>query len=98
MGTFSFAYSIETGQANNLYYVSWLRRYDNRSPVVIVGAEELDYQLTLDDVEANLLLMYTPVTLEGVKGEPHFATTAVVHAGDWMLLTDAAFIFINLLS
>eukprot|EP00250_Pteridium_aquilinum_P019691 c24537_g1_i1 orf=188-5938(+) len=60
--------------------VSWLRRYENRSPVVIVGAEELEYRLSLDDVGANLLLMYTPVTQEGVKGEPHFATTAVVHA------------------
>lgn len=60
--------------------VSWLRRYENRSPVVIVGAEELEYLLSVDDVGANLLLMYTPVTLEGVKGEPHFATTAVVHA------------------
>ncbi|KAI5066288.1 hypothetical protein GOP47_0018912 [Adiantum capillus-veneris] len=60
--------------------VSWLRRYENRSPVVIVGAEELDYQLSVDDVGANLLLMYTPVTQEGVKGEPHFATTAVVQA------------------
>ncbi|MCO5613042.1 hypothetical protein L7F22_067316 [Adiantum nelumboides] len=60
--------------------VSWLRRYDNRSPVVIVGAEELDYQLSVDDVGANLLLMYTPVTQEGVKGEPHFATTVVVQA------------------
>lgn len=60
--------------------VSWLRRYENRSPVVIVGAEELEYQLSLDDIGANLLLMYTPVTQEGVKGEPHFATTALVHA------------------
>ena len=73
---------LKLGRLNNVYCVSWLRRYDNRSPVVIAGAEELDYRLTLDDVDANLLLMYTPVTKEGVKGEPHFATTAVVHAGD----------------
>ncbi|KAH7307676.1 hypothetical protein KP509_22G071800 [Ceratopteris richardii] len=60
--------------------VSWLRRYENRSPVVIAGAEDLDYQLSVDDVGANLLLMYTPATQEGTKGEPHFATTGLVCA------------------
>lgn len=61
-------------------YVSWLRRYENSSPVVIIGAEDLEYQLSLDDVGANVLLMYTPATEEGVKGEPQFATTAVIEA------------------
>jgi hypothetical protein len=78
---------LKNGRLTNVYWVSWLRRYANQSPVVIIGAEELDYRLTLDDVDANLLLMYTPVTQEGVKGEPHFATTAVVHAGDFSFST-----------
>lgn len=60
--------------------VSWLRRHGGSSPVAIMGAEEHEYQLNLDDVGANLLLMYTPVTEEGVKGESQFATTTVIQA------------------
>eukprot|EP00250_Pteridium_aquilinum_P034177 c7193_g1_i1 orf=271-5415(-) len=60
--------------------VSWLRRHGGSSPVAIMGAEEHEYQLNIDDVGANLLLMYTPVTEEGVKGESQFATTAVIQA------------------
>ncbi|KAI5082186.1 hypothetical protein GOP47_0001929 [Adiantum capillus-veneris] len=60
--------------------VSWLRRHGGSSPVAIMGAEDHQYQLTVDDVGANLLLMYTPVTEEGVKGESQFATTALIQA------------------
>ncbi|MCO5582339.1 hypothetical protein L7F22_036233 [Adiantum nelumboides] len=60
--------------------VSWLRRHGGSSPVAIMGAEDHEYLLTVDDVGANLLLMYTPVTEEGVKGESQFATTALIQA------------------
>ncbi|XP_068655160.1 187-kDa microtubule-associated protein AIR9-like isoform X2 [Aristolochia californica] len=59
---------------------SWLRRRWNSSPVVIVGAEEKEYQLTLDDVDSSLVFMYTPVTEEGAKGEPQYAMTDFVKA------------------
>ncbi|KAE9457594.1 hypothetical protein C3L33_10503, partial [Rhododendron williamsianum] len=49
---------------------SWLKRRWNSSPVVIAGADDEQYQLTLDDVDSCLVVMYTPVTEEGVKGEP----------------------------
>ncbi|XP_076908814.1 187-kDa microtubule-associated protein AIR9-like isoform X1 [Bidens hawaiensis] len=54
---------------------SWLRRRWNSSPVVIVGAENEEYQLTLEDVDSCLVYMYTPVTEEGTKGEPQYAIT-----------------------
>lgn len=54
---------------------SWLRRKWNSSPVVIVGAEDEEYRLTLDDVDSCLVFMYTPMTEEGVKGEPQYAIT-----------------------
>lgn len=54
---------------------SWLRRRWNSSPVVIVGAENDEYQLTLDDIDSCLVYMYTPVTEEGTKGEPQYAIT-----------------------
>jgi hypothetical protein len=54
---------------------SWLRRKWNSSPVVIVGAEDEEYELGLDDVESCLVFMYTPVTEEGSKGEPQYAIT-----------------------
>eukprot|EP00249_Psilotum_nudum_P024971 c29337_g1_i1 orf=404-6085(-) len=60
--------------------VSWLRRSENSSPVAIFGAEDHEYQLTLDDVGAQILLMYTPVTEEGVKGEAQLATTPIIKA------------------
>ncbi|KAK6150135.1 hypothetical protein DH2020_017660 [Rehmannia glutinosa] len=59
---------------------SWLRRRWNSSPVVIAGAEEEEYQLTLDDVDSCLVYMYTPVTEEGAKGEPQYAITDYVKA------------------
>ncbi|KZV48806.1 hypothetical protein F511_09227 [Dorcoceras hygrometricum] len=59
---------------------SWLRRRWNSNPVVITGAEEEEYQLTLDDVDSCLVYMYTPVTKEGVKGEAQYAITEYVKA------------------
>ncbi|KAF2317884.1 hypothetical protein GH714_041204 [Hevea brasiliensis] len=43
---------------------SWLRRRWNGSPVVIAGAEDEEYRLTLDDIDSSLVFMYTPVTEE----------------------------------
>ncbi|KAG5545005.1 hypothetical protein RHGRI_017462 [Rhododendron griersonianum] len=51
-------------------FTCWLKRRWNSSPVVIAGADDEQYQLTLDDVDSCLVVMYTPVTEEGVKGEP----------------------------
>lgn len=59
---------------------SWLRRGWNGSPVVIVGAEDEEYLLTLDDVDSSLVFMYTPVTEEGAKGEPQYKYTDFVKA------------------
>lgn len=59
---------------------SWLRRKWNSSPVVISGAEDDEYQLTIDDVDSSLVFMYTPVTTEGTKGEPQYAITDYVKA------------------
>ncbi|XP_044495976.1 187-kDa microtubule-associated protein AIR9 isoform X2 [Mangifera indica] len=59
---------------------SWLRRRWNSSPVVIAGAEEEEYRLTLDDVDSSLVFMYTPVTEEGAKGEPQYKYTDFVKA------------------
>lgn len=59
---------------------SWLRKRWNSSPVVIAGAEEEEYQLTLDDIDSCLVYMYTPVTEEGAKGEPQYSITDYVKA------------------
>ncbi|KAG5105911.1 hypothetical protein JHK82_042881 [Glycine max] len=59
---------------------SWLRRKWNSSPVVIVGAEDEEYQLTIDDVDSSLVFMFTPVTEEGAKGEPQYKYTDFVKA------------------
>ncbi|XP_025688845.1 187-kDa microtubule-associated protein AIR9 isoform X1 [Arachis hypogaea] len=59
---------------------SWLRRKWNSSPVVIAGAEDEEYQLTLDDVDSSLVFMYTPVTEEGAKGEPQYKYTDFIKA------------------
>lgn len=59
---------------------SWLRRRWNSSPVVIAGAEDEEYLLTLDDIDSCLVFMYTPVTEEGAKGEPQYAITDTVKA------------------
>ncbi|XP_062095531.1 187-kDa microtubule-associated protein AIR9 [Humulus lupulus] len=59
---------------------SWLRRKWNGSPVVIAGAEDEEYLLTVDDVDSSLVFMYTPVTEEGAKGEPRYEYTEFVKA------------------
>ncbi|KAM7256967.1 hypothetical protein ACFE04_012708 [Oxalis oulophora] len=59
---------------------SWLRRRWNSSPVVIAGAEDEEYKLTIDDVDSSLVFMYTPVTEEGKKGEPQYKYTDFVKA------------------
>ncbi|PPD82943.1 hypothetical protein GOBAR_DD20121 [Gossypium barbadense] len=59
---------------------SWLRKRWNSSPVVIAGAEDEEYQLTLDDIDSSLVFMYTPVTEEGAKGEPQYKYTDFVKA------------------
>ncbi|XP_064970578.1 187-kDa microtubule-associated protein AIR9-like isoform X1 [Musa acuminata AAA Group] len=59
---------------------SWLRRRWNSSPVVIVGAEDEEYKLTVDDIDSILIFMYTPVTESGVKGEPQSAMTDFIKA------------------
>ncbi|XP_022748727.1 187-kDa microtubule-associated protein AIR9-like isoform X2 [Durio zibethinus] len=59
---------------------SWLRRRWNSSPVVIVGAEDEEYRLTIDDIDSSLVFMYTPVTEEGAKGEPQYKHTDFVKA------------------
>ncbi|XP_072986679.1 187-kDa microtubule-associated protein AIR9 [Typha latifolia] len=59
---------------------SWLRRRWNSSPEVIIGAEDEEYRLTVDDIDSSLVFMYTPVTKEGIKGEPQYAMTEFVKA------------------
>ncbi|XP_010519077.1 PREDICTED: 187-kDa microtubule-associated protein AIR9-like [Tarenaya hassleriana] len=59
---------------------SWLRRKWNSSPVVIAGAEDEEYQLSLDDVGSSLVFMYTPFTEEGARGEPQYKYTDFVRA------------------
>ncbi|XP_059596141.1 187-kDa microtubule-associated protein AIR9 isoform X2 [Vitis vinifera] len=59
---------------------SWLRRRWNGSPVAIVGAEDEEYQLTIEDIDSSLVFMYTPVTEEGVKGEAQYKHTDFVKA------------------
>lgn len=62
------------------FVFSWLRRKWNSSPVVIAGAEDEEYLLTIDDIDSSLVFMYTPVT-EGAKGEPQYKYTDFVKAG-----------------
>ncbi|KAJ4837842.1 microtubule-associated protein air9 [Turnera subulata] len=59
---------------------SWLRRKWNSSPVVIAGAEDEEYRLTIDDIGSSLVFMYTPVTKGGAKGEPQYKYTDFVKA------------------
>jgi hypothetical protein len=60
---------------------SWLRRRWNDNAVVIDGADGMEYQLTVDDINSSLVFMYTPVTDEGIKGEPQCTMTDFVKAG-----------------
>jgi hypothetical protein len=41
----------------------------------------MEYQLTVNDINSSLVFMYTPVTDEGVKGEPQCTMTDFVKAG-----------------
>ncbi|KAL6880549.1 hypothetical protein ACP4OV_012114 [Aristida adscensionis] len=59
---------------------SWLRRRWNGNAIVIDGADRMEYQLTVDDINSSLVFMYTPVTDEGVKGEPQCTMTDFVKA------------------
>ncbi|KAF5472567.1 hypothetical protein F2P56_009278 [Juglans regia] len=59
---------------------SWLRKKWNSSPVVITGAEDDEYRLSIDDIDSRLVFMYTPVTEEGAKGEPQYKYTDSVKA------------------
>ncbi|KAL5197898.1 hypothetical protein ABZP36_001410 [Zizania latifolia] len=59
---------------------SWLRRRWNGNAVVIDGAEGMEYQLTVDDIDSSLVFMYTPVTEDGVKGEPQCTMSDFVKA------------------
>ncbi|KAH7366332.1 hypothetical protein KP509_18G073100 [Ceratopteris richardii] len=61
--------------------VSWLRHDESSSPRMVPGAEDMEYFLSLEDVGTKLILMYTPLTKEGVKGEPYFATTEIIKPG-----------------
>lgn len=78
-----------------LSYFSWLRRKWNSTPVVIAGAEDEEYQLTIDDVDSSLVFMYTPVTEEGAKGEPQYKYTDFVRAGKGRIFP--VFVFFNFL-
>ena len=49
--------------------------------MVIAGAEDEEYQLTIDDVDSSLVFMYTPMTKEGTKGEPQYSITEFIKAG-----------------
>lgn len=53
--------------------------------MVIVGAEDEQYRLTADDIDSSLVFMYTPVTEEGTKGEPQYAMTDFIKAGECLL-------------
>lgn len=49
--------------------------------MAIAGAEDEEYSLTADDIDCSLVFMYTPVTEEGIKGEPQYAMTDFVKPG-----------------
>ncbi|TKW30421.1 hypothetical protein SEVIR_2G035700v4 [Setaria viridis] len=59
---------------------SWLRRRWNGNAEVIDGAEGMEYQLTVNDINSSLVFMYTPATDAGVKGEPQCTMTDFVKA------------------
>ena len=45
----------------------------------------MEYQLTIDDIDSSLVFMYTPVTEQGVKGEPQCTLTDFVKAGKYFI-------------
>lgn len=49
--------------------------------MVITGAEDEEYRLSIDDIDSSLVFMYTPVTEESAKGEPQYKYTDFVKAG-----------------
>lgn len=53
--------------------------------MVIAGAEDEEYKLTINDIDTSLVFMYTPVTEEGTKGEPHYKYTDFVKSGTQVL-------------
>lgn len=61
--------------------------------MVITGAEDEEYRLTIDDVDSSLVFMYTPVTEEGAKGEPQYKHTDFVKAGVWGSTSSFLFLF-----
>lgn len=61
--------------------------------MVIVGAEDKEYRLSLDDVDSCLVYMYTPMTEEGAKGEPQYAITDHVKAGKYIFIHLFLFLF-----
>ncbi|KAL2643139.1 hypothetical protein R1flu_010726 [Riccia fluitans] len=58
--------------------VRWLRCVDDNSPVEIEGANQLEYQATIDDVNASLVFVFTPVSEEGNKGESRKFVTQTI--------------------
>lgn len=65
--------------------------------MVITGAEDEEYRLTIDDIDSSVVFMYTPVTEEGAKGEPQYKYTDFVKAGVWAANLLLIFFFSNLL-
>lgn len=59
--------------------------------MVIVGAEDEEYRLNVDDIDSSLVFMYTPVTEEGTKGEPQYAMTDFVKAGAFWVICHSVF-------
>lgn len=70
-----------------LFLARWLRITEYNAPVEIDGANALEYRPTLDDVNATLAFLYTPVSLEGNRGKAQQTITAVVKAGTDRLCT-----------
>ncbi|KAL3696460.1 hypothetical protein R1sor_010536 [Riccia sorocarpa] len=58
--------------------VRWLRCVDDNTAMEIDGASEPEYQATIDDVNASLVFVYTPVTEEGNKGESRKFVTQTI--------------------
>ena len=55
--------------------------WEYSSPVVIVGAKDEEYWLTIEDIDSSLVFMYTPVTERVLKGEAQYKHTDFVKAG-----------------
>lgn len=66
--------------------------------MVIAGAEDEEYLLTIDDVDSSLVFMYTPVTDEGVKGDPQYKYTDFIKAGKDSICPISSFLYFSHLS